>query len=209
MGNMRVHTKLLSLPTMGKMRHIGERITHKQHEDCYTIVISPTIERWQLNSLLVWVIAWTFCGLAFAYYALFESETLKQLFIFAVLLVFWLYFEVRVIRAYLWRKFGLEIIRIDDQYLSIKDSIFKHGKPRNFEIEKVNPEAIEDIYINPKSYGKVMNDSFWQVGQGTIVLNFEDKPYYFGTQLENRDSAKLARLIRKTVEQYKMKDTNQ
>ncbi len=186
-----------------KLRHIGERITHKQHDDCYTIVISPTIERWQLNSLLVWVIAWTFCGFAFAYYALFEVTSMKYLMILVVLLVFWLYFEMRVVRAYLWRKYGLEVIRIDKQYLSIKDSIFKHGKPKNFELDKLSSDDIEDIYINPKSYGKVMNDSFWQVGQGTIALTFEDKQYFFGTQLENRDSAKLARLIKTTVEQYK------
>ncbi|CAG5083492.1 hypothetical protein [Parvicella tangerina] len=189
-----------------KLRHIGERITHKEHDDCYTIVISPTIERWQMNSLLVWVIAWTFCGMAFAYYTLFESKSIDQLMVFSVILVFWLYFEIRVVRAFMWRKYGLEVIRIDNEYLSIKDSIFKHGKPKNYEMAKISPEDIEDVYINPKSYGKVMNDSFWQVGQGTIALKFEDKNYFFGTQLENKDSAKLARLIRKVVEQYKSKE---
>lgn len=190
---------------MGKLRHIGERITHKQHDDCYTIVISPTIERWQLNSLLIWVIAWTFCGIAFAYY-MFFAENLKNLMILAVLLVFWLYFEIRVVRAFLWRKYGLEVIRVDSKYLSIKDSIFKHGKPKNFELEKLVSDNIEDIYINPKSYGKVMNDSWWQVGQGTIALEFEGKKHFFGTQLENKDSAKLARLIRKVVDQYKSQE---
>jgi hypothetical protein len=188
---------------MAKLRHIGERITHKQHDDCYTIVISPTIEKWQLNSLLVWVIAWTFCGIAFGYYTLFEASSMKMLFIFSVILVFWLYFEIRVVRAFLWRKYGLEVIRIDQQYLSIKDSIFQHGNPKNFDLEKVSAEDIEDIYINPKSYSKVMNDSFWQVGQGTIALKYDEKEIFFGTQLENKDSAKLARLIRKVIEQYK------
>jgi hypothetical protein len=48
-----------------------------------------------------------------------------------------------------------------------------------------------------------MNDSFWQVGQGTIALKYDEKEIFFGTQLENKDSAKLARLIRKVIEQYK------
>lgn len=189
---------------MAKLRHIGERVTHKQHDNCYTIVISPTIEKWQLNSLLVWVIAWTFCGLAIAYYVMFELTSLKQMFVFSVILVFWLYFEIRVVKAYLWRKYGLEIIRIDNEFLSIKDSIFKHGKPKNFELSKIEPDHIEDIYINPTSYGKVMNDSFWQVGQGTLVLKYDEKDHYFGTQLENKDSAKLARLIRKVIQQYRL-----
>lgn len=193
---------------MAKKKHIGERITHKEHDNCYTIVISPTIERWELNSLLVWVIAWSFCGMAFLYYTVFEATSLNQMFVFSVILVFWLYFEIRVVRAFLWRKFGLEIIRIDNEFLSIKDSIFEHGKAKNFEIEKIEPEDVEDIFVDPKSYAKVMNDSFWQVGQGTIALKFEEKEYFFGTQLENKDSAKLARLIRKVIDQYKPKEVN-
>lgn len=187
---------------MSKLRHIGERITHKQQDNCYTIVISPTIEKWQMNSLLVWVIAWTFCGIAFLYYTLFETQSPQQLMIFSVILVFWLYFEIRVVRAFLWRKYGLEVIRVDEQFLSIKDSVFQHGKPKNFEVNKLNVDEIVDIHIDPKSYGKVMNDSFWQIGQGTIAMKFDGKEHFFGTQLENKDSAKLARLIKKVVAQY-------
>lgn len=187
---------------MGKLRHIGERVTHKQQDNCYTIVISPKIEKWQLNSLLVWVIAWTFCGIAFLYYTLFESTSPQQLMIFSVILVFWLYFEIRVVRAYFWRKYGLEVIRIDQEFLSVKDSVFQHGKPTNFEIAKIDVEEIKDIFIDPKSYGKVMNDSFWQIGQGTIALKYDGKDHFFGTQLENKDSDKVAKLIRKVVSQY-------
>ena len=117
--------------------------------------------------------------------------------------MFWIYFEIRVARAFLWRKYGLEVIRIDEKTLSIKDSIFKYGDAKVFDLNKIEPESIEDIYINPTSYGKVMNDSFWQVGQGTIALHYEGKTIYFGTQLENMDSGKLAKLLKKTIADYK------
>jgi hypothetical protein len=188
---------------MAKVKKLTTRITFKKHDDCTTIVISPTIERWQLNSLLVWLIAWSLCGLAFAYYMFFEMKSGKEILIFGVLLMFWIYFEIRVARAFLWRKYGLEVIRIDKKSLSIKDSIFKYGDAKVYDLSKIEPDSIEDIFINPTSYGKVMNDSFWQVGQGTIALHFEGKTSYFGTQLENMDSGKLAKLLKKTIAEYK------
>ena len=193
---------------MAKIKKLTTRITFKKHDDCQTIVISPTIERWQMNSLLVWLIAWSLCGLAFVYYMFFEMKSGKEVIIFGVLLMFWIYFEIRVARASLWRKFGLEVIRIDEKSLSIRDSIFKYGDAKIYDIAKINPEDIEDVYINPSSYGKVMNDSFWQVGQGTIALNYEGKTVYFGTQLENMDSGKLAKLLQKTLKEYKSKREN-
>jgi hypothetical protein len=89
--------------------------------------------------------------------------------------------------------------------LSIRDSIFKYGDAKIYDLSKIEPDDIEDVYINPASYGKVMNDSFWQVGQGTIALNYDEKVIYFGTQLENMDSSKLAKLIKKTIKEFKAK----
>jgi hypothetical protein len=73
---------------MSKMKKLTSRITFKKHDDCQTIVISPTIERWQMNSLLIWLIAWSFCGVAFVYYMFFEMAGKSEIIVFSVLLVF-------------------------------------------------------------------------------------------------------------------------
>lgn len=161
-----------------------------------------------MYSLLAWLVAWSFCGLAFVYYMFFEMKSGKEIIVFGVLLMFWIYFEIRITKAFLWRKFGLEVIRIDENELSIKDSIFKFGDAKVYDLNKIEPSSIEDVYVNPASFGKVMNDSFWQVGQGTIALHYEEKTYYFGTQLENMDSNKLAKLLQKTIKEYKQKPNN-
>ncbi len=188
---------------MSKIKSINSKISYQEHEDYTTVVISPRIERWQLNSLLVWLIAWTACGVYFAYYLMIESTTLKETFIMLVLLVFWLYFEIRITRAFLWRKHGLEIITINKETLSIKDSIFLHGKPSIFILNEIETSSLENIHQNPKSYGKVMNDSFWQIGQGTCTFKYNDKNVFFGTQLENDESHQLIKLIKKLFNQYK------
>lgn len=188
---------------MSKIKSINSKISYQDHDDYTTVVISPRIERWQLNSLLVWLIAWTACGVYFAYYLLIESSTLKETFVMLVLLVFWLYFEIRITRAFLWRKHGLEIITINKETLSIKDSIFLHGKPAIYNLNDIETDSLENIHQNPKSYGKVMNDSFWQIGQGTCTFKYNDKNVFFGTQLENDESHQLIKLIKKLFNQYK------
>jgi hypothetical protein len=132
-----------------------------------------------------------------------QAASTKETFIFLVLIVFWIYFEIRITRAFLWRTYGLEIIRIDKETLSIKDSIFLHGKPTMYELDKIDVQSLENIHQNPKSYGKVMNDSFWQIGQGTIVFEYDGKQVFFGTQLDNEPSKQLTNHIKKTIARYK------
>jgi hypothetical protein len=191
---------------LSKIKSINSKISYQEHEDYTTVVISPRIERWQLNSLLVWLIAWSACGVYFAYYLLIESSTLKETFVMLVLLVFWLYFEIRITRAFLWRKHGLEIITINKETFSIKDSIFLHGKPSIYNLNDIETDSLENIHQNPKSYGKVMNDSFWQIGQGTCTFKYNDKNVFFGTQLENDESHQLIKLIKKLFNQYKVSE---
>ena len=185
------------------MKKIGSKITTKKHADCHTVVISPTIEKWQLNSLLIWTLAWTACGIAFFYYMLTAGFDRAQFFVMVILVTIWLYFEIRIIRAFLWRKFGMEIIKIDQDAILIKDSIFQYGEAKRFELDELEEESVENIHINPKSYSKVMNDSFWVVGQGSVVLKYEDKEYFFGTQLENNDAEKLVKYIRSSIRKFK------
>ncbi len=188
---------------MGKIKSINDKISFQDHGDYHTIVISPRIEKWQYYSLLVWLIAWSFCGVYFVYHLMTQAASTKETFIFLVLIVFWIYFEIRITRAFLWRTYGLEIIRIDKETLSIKDSIFLHGKPTMYELDKIDVQSLENIHQNPKSYGKVMNDSFWQIGQGTIVFEYDGKQVFFGTQLDNEPSKQLTNHIKKTIARYK------
>jgi hypothetical protein len=185
------------------VQKLVDKITYKKHADCHTVVISPTIERWQLGSLLVWLLAWTACGAFFIYALIVEGYGGNKLIVMIMLLSLWLYFEVRIGRAYLWRIKGLEIIKIDHNEFSIKDSIFNYGEAKKYQLAEFEVEDIENMHINPTSYSKVMNDSFWQVGQGTIVLKYHEREIYFGTQLENKDAAALAKLLKKLVGKYK------
>ena len=57
--------------------------------------------------------------------------------------------------------------------------------------------------LNEKSFSKVFNDSFWIVGQGTIVINALDKEYNFGSQISKEDGLKIIKVLNSKINQIK------
>ncbi len=185
------------------MKTIGDRISLKNHENYTTLIISTKIERWKETLMLTWIVAWTFCGAVFLYFLL-DQEINKdeKLFMFIVL-IFWAYFEYRIVKTFLWRKYGVEYIKIDEDKFSIKKSILSYGKAKEYFTQQIEPKKVESLKQNPKSFSKVMNDSFWIIGEGAV--RFEDKGnyIYFGHQLESEESEKLAKEVRRVLKKYK------
>jgi hypothetical protein len=184
-----------------EMKKIGDRISYEKHEGFFTVIVSTQIDKWKENLILFWLIAWTFCGATFIYY-LFNGEINgnEKLTLF-VMIIFWLYFEVRITRTYLWRRFGLEFIRIDEDRITIKKSIFGYGRAlpiMTTQVKEIIPADLKD-----KSYAKVFNDSFWLIGKGTIHMITNDDNIYFGSQLEKNDSLKLSKELMKMVNSYR------
>ncbi len=185
------------------IKQIGERISSKQHNNYATIVISTKVERWQESILLLWIIAWTFCGIAFIYYLLSGAlQSQNEKLVLFIITVFWAYFQYRIVKTYLWRKFGLELIKIDKDLFTIKKSILSYGKAVEYKTKTLDFKKVESFKQNPKSFSKVMNDSFWLIGQGVVRFSHGDKFVYFGNQLEADDSEKLAIEVRRLIKKY-------
>ena len=54
-----------------------------------------------------------------------------------------------------------------------------------------------------KSFSKVFNDSFWIVGQGTIIINALDKEYNFGSQISKDDGKKIVKILNSKINKLK------
>ena len=186
------------------MKTIGERISYKHHPENYTtFVISTKIERWKETLLLTWIIAWTFSGAVFLYFLLLGELGKEEKLILFVLSVFWAYFEYRIVRVFLWRKYGVEYIKIDEDKFTIKKSILGYGKAKSYLTQQIDVNKVESLKQNPKSFAKVMNDSFWVMGEGAVRFSDKNDFVYFGHQLEAEDSEKLAKTIKSTLKKYK------
>ncbi len=182
------------------MKKIGDRISYEKHDGFFTIIISTQIDKWKENLMLMWLLAWTFCGSIFMYYFFNGNIQGDEKLTLFVMIIFWTYFEIRITRAYLWRRFGLEFIRIDEDRVTIKRSIKGYGRATpilSSQIEKITPADLKE-----RSYAKVFNDSFWLIGKGTIRIQAKDDDIYIGSQLNLNDASKLSKEMNKILKSY-------
>ncbi len=182
------------------MKKIGQRISYHFHEDYTTVVINGQTDAWKTNVMLAWFIAWLFSGVS-VIYSLFnyEFEPNQQTFLL-VFMVFWGYFMFKISRVLLWRKFGMEFIKIDNDRLSIKKSILGYGIARPYLTANVKDFQLEEV--NSKSYIKVFNDSFWVIGRGTLIMKTNNEVINFGSQLSIEDSKNLIKLLHKVIKKH-------
>ena len=156
-----------------KMKLIGDRVSYKIHEDYSTIVISTNIDKWKETLLLTWLVGWTICGSVFFYF-LFAGDFVKEeKLMLLVMCVFWLFFQIRIGKVYLWRKSGMEFIKIDKDIMTIKRSIRGFGKAIPYQLGRI--KNVQGLELNPKGFSKSMNDSFWVIGQGTVRFFYNEK----------------------------------
>lgn len=94
----------------------------------------------------------------------------------------------------------MEFIRIDDDYLSLKRSLWGYGKAERFLINNVISLELEPL--EDKSFAKVFNDSFWVLGEGTIILNTNNQKINFGAQVSAKDGNALIKLISKNLKKF-------
>ncbi len=68
---------------------------------------------------------------------------------------------------------------------------------------KYNIKKLKLSPLDDRSFSKVFNDSFWIVGQGTIVINALDKEYNFGSQISKEDGAKIIKVLNSKINKIK------
>lgn len=182
------------------MNTIGDRVSYKNHGDYTTVIVSSKIDKWKETLLLTWILGWTVCGVGFIYYLFWGGFPKEERLALMAMTAFWLFFEVRIVKTFLWRKFGMEFIKIDKDLMTIKSSINKYGKAIPYQLGRV--KEVKALDQNPKAFNKVMNDSFWVMGQGSINFVYDGKDVRLGMQLEKNEADQLAKLLRKLVDSY-------
>ena len=182
------------------MKWIGNRVSYKDHNDFFTMIITSKTEGWKMWIMFFWFLAWSASGVVIIYNLFFTNELKDSELYFYTFLFFWTYFWYKIIKVLIWRKYGTEFIRIDKDRFSIKKSIWGIGKAKEYLTENVKKFELEPL--EEKSYSKVFNDSFWIIGQGTILINTE-KQYNFGAQISIENGRKIIKLLNARIKKYK------
>lgn len=182
---------------MEKEKRISDRITLVEDKNSLILMISGKIEKWKETMLFVWLLGWLFCGGVFVY-ELFKEHTQDICIALIVYLCFWAYFAYKIGYAFLWRKWGQELIKINENSMLIKREIGTYGKV--YVYQKDNIKNLEGYAYSEKSLSKVFSDSFWVVGGEKIIFDHFNSKVGFGLQLTRDEQKKLLTLIKKNFQ---------
>ena len=178
------------------MEYIGKRISIKRYENEVSIVIISLKEKVKNILLTIYLALWSLSGIiVFSQYLVISDPNTK-----AALLVwmgFWTYFEFKIFRAYMWRKFGVEKIKLRGNKFQYKKDRAGKGKVKSYDYE-----FIKDLrYIEPKenSFFENINNSYWVIAGEKLAFDYYGKEIKFGIQLEETDAKALLKLISKEI----------
>jgi hypothetical protein len=182
-----------------EIKKIGERITVKRSKERWTILISQSTARWHETALLIWLLAWTFCGIVFIKYLIY-SEPFNDRMFFAVSTAVWMFFFYRIIKAFLWRKSGEEVITFEHGKMSLRNKILGRGRIEDFNFDNVFKLGL--VKRDPANFFSFLDDSFWVIGGDRIGFNYGKEKIRFGKQLNERDAELLLRVVQSAMKQF-------
>lgn len=174
------------------MKLIGDRVSMLEKGNVLSFVVLPTTEKRKLNIMLLWLVAWTVCGIIVfvSYFKLNNSEA-KMFTI--VYLSFWFYFEFKIARAYLWKKYGKEKIWLKNGKLFYQKEVSGKGKILEYDLNLI--EDIDLIEVSKTSFSDTINQSFWIKGGERIQFRHQSKTIVLGMQLTDKEAMGILKEI--------------
>ena len=176
-----------SLPLQKELSAVN-RISKEKKEAGILIKIKAFTEESKQKNLTVWLVAWTFCGLAIGSQVFYDDnpELRKMILIF---LAFWAYFEFKVVKAFRWRKSGEEQFYITDDLFSYGRTYNNRGILKQYRKDLVN--AVRPIEVGGNSLIKAFSESYWVIGGEQLAFTANGKVIPFGLRLNEKESKKL------------------
>jgi len=175
------------------MKLISERVSVQEKDNVLSVVILPTTDKKKLNLMLLWLLAWTACGvIVFANYFKMNNQDAKLFII--IYLSFWFYFEYKIARAWIWKKFGREKVWLKNGKLFLQKEINGKGKIKEYGLDLVN--EVKLIELSHASFADTINQSFWIKGGERIQFQYMAKTITFGMQLNDKEAYEIIREIK-------------
>ena len=195
-------------------KYIGERISTYVDKKYTSIIVFPEIKRWKEALLFAWVIGFTAVGVIVIYLFFGGLDSLdntglegtpeeikhNQKIFTGVFIMFWMYFEYQVIKGLLWVILGKELIRINEDTLSIKNSIMSYGKSKRYFYENI--KEMDLIQQEEMSFSFNYENAFWRKGTDSIVFTHKSKSTSFGRKLNKKDARLLYRFIQDRIKKH-------
>lgn len=178
-------------------KSIGERITVSKQDEELIIKILGKQEKWMESALLSWVVVWTLVGGYVLFYMLNYDLSREENLFFVVYLTFWGYFEFVSVKAWLYKRFGFELIRLDNEFLYHKVDVLGKGKLKRYLRSNIRSLRLNEG--DPRSFSGAYSKSFWVIGNEQIKFDYLEKSAAIGMHLEEKEAKEVIQLLRKNL----------
>ncbi|MBP8823567.1 MAG: hypothetical protein KBH07_07990 [Flavobacteriales bacterium] len=172
------------------MEFISDRVSIERPADGgMSVVIGNRLPNGQLYMLIGWLVAWLLCGAAFLHELVTGTDPELRVPL-VVMLVFWAYFQARILRVVLWRTKGFELWRLKEGELTVKDSLFGFGKANRYFV--ANIQRFGPLNIDKDSWKWQLSASFWTRGAEQLGFEYQGRKVAFGRGLTDAEARALA-----------------
>lgn len=177
---------------------IGKRSSVVIKNQVFSLVILPTDEKKKVNLMFLWLFAWSVSGIiVLANYFTLTNDNTKLVII--MWLGFWAYFEFKIVRVYLWKRFGKEKLWIKNGSILYQQDINGRGKTKEFDLNLISDFTL--VPLTPGSIADTFSQTFWVKGGERIEFTCQSKVIRFGMQLSDEDANKIIIALKKFLKQ--------
>lgn len=179
---------------MENIQVISKRSSVLIKNQVFSLVILPTDDKKKTNWMFLWLLAWSVSGvIVMANYFTLTQDKAKLMLI--IWLAFWAYFEFKIIRVYMWKRFGKEKLWIKNGKLLYQQDINGRGKVKEFDLNLVSDFSI--VALTPGSIADTFSQTFWVKGGERIEFTCQSKLIKLGMQLDDDEAKKIITALNK------------
>lgn len=179
---------------MENLISIGSRSSLSIKEQVFSLVIIPTDKKRKTGLLFLWLFAWTISGvIVLSSYPQIRDQNARLMLV--VWLAFWAYFEFKIIRVFMWKRFGKEKLWIKNGMLHYQQDINGRGKVKQYDINLIS--ELKMIPVEKTNFADSFNQSFWVKGGERIEFTCQGKIIRMGMQLPDEDATKIVSELKK------------
>jgi hypothetical protein len=178
---------------MHGIEDISARMSVAKTDTELSIVIASVADRRQTYMMGFWLMFWLALGVIGIVYLFFLPDKQMRVMLL-VWLGFWIYFAYTVGKAWLWKRYGYELIKVREGKLVFKRDVRGRGFVNTYPTYQ-----IQQLRANAsKSPGWVqrLGGNYLSTEGESIVFDMPDKEIRFGYQLSQAERDAVIRLLR-------------
>jgi hypothetical protein len=185
---------------MKQKNNYNNRISIIQDFECTEIRIKAYSDEVKQKMFLAWIVLWTISGLLI-FSQFFFNYSQKEKVFFIIWLAFWLYFEYKSIQTFRWRKYGLELIKINESVISITRIINESGIPATFKLN-----ACKNFRVYPKEekgvFADIISASYWVIGGESIAFDYYGNSVPFAMNISASDALHIVSVLKHDAKKF-------